>query len=231
MYVIRHRRHISACCRAAQSKDGLYQGVFRQKLLLVINAVGLNMHENPIKVWDLLVRAGHWTLVAAFATAYVTEGEVMPTHAIAGYTITGVVLVRILWGFVGTKHARFSDFVRGPVATLDYLRSIFAGRAERHIGHNPAGGAMILALLAALAGTVTCGMVLYGIEEGAGPLAGLVADAHLDEDTWEEAHELFANGTLLLIALHVAGVIHASRAHGENLVKAMVTGRKQVAED
>jgi cytochrome b len=189
------------------------------------------MHENSIKVWDLLVRIGHWTLVAAFATAYITEGEVMPTHAIAGYTIASVVLVRIVWGFVGTKHARFSDFVRGPRATIGYLRSIVAGRSERHIGHNPAGGAMILLLLAALAGTVTCGMVLYGIEEGAGPLAGWVAGANLDEDVWEEAHELFANGTLLLIALHVAGVIHASRAHGENLVKAMFTGRKQVSGD
>ena len=189
------------------------------------------MHENSIKVWDLLVRVGHWTLVAAFATAYITEGEVMPTHAIAGYTIAGVVLFRTAWGFVGTKHARFSDFVRGPGATIAYLRSILAGRSERHLGHNPAGGAMILLLLAALAGTVTCGMVLYGIEEGAGPLANWVAGAHLDEDTWEEAHELFANGMLLLIALHVAGVIHASRAHGENLVKAMFTGRKRVADD
>ena len=189
------------------------------------------MQENSIKVWDLLVRFGHWTLVAAFATAYITEGEVMPLHSYAGYTIASVVLIRIIWGFVGTKHARFSDFVRGPRTTIDYLRSIFAGRAERHIGHNPAGGAMILALLAALAGTVTCGMVLYGIEEGAGPLAGWVANAHLDEDTWEEAHEIFANGTLLLIALHVAGVIHASRAHGENLAKAMLTGRKHASTD
>lgn len=189
------------------------------------------MQENTIKVWDLLVRAGHWTLVAAFATAYITEGEVMPTHSIAGYTIASIVLIRIAWGFVGTKHARFGDFVRAPGTTIAYLRSILKGRAQRYIGHNPAGGAMILLLLAALAGTVTCGMVLYGIEEGAGPLAGWVAGAHLDEDTWEEAHELFANGTLLLIVLHVAGVIHASRAHGENLVKAMFTGRKRVADD
>lgn len=189
------------------------------------------MHENSIKVWDLLVRFGHWTLVAAFATAYISEGEVMPLHSIAGYTIATVVLIRILWGFLGTRHARFSDFVRGPGATIGYLRSILSGTAERHLGHNPAGGAMILALLVALAGTVTCGMVLYGIEEGAGPLAGWVAGAHLDEDTWEEAHEIFANGTLVLIALHVAGVIHASRAQGENLVKAMFTGRKRVESE
>jgi len=189
------------------------------------------MHDNSIKVWDLLVRVGHWTLVAAFASAYITEGEVMPLHSYAGYAIASVVLFRVLWGFIGTRCARFSDFVRGPGATIAYLRSIFAGRSERYLGHNPAGGAMTLALLAALAGTVTCGMVLYGIEEGAGPLAGWVAGAHLDEDAWEEAHEIFANGTLLLIVLHVAGVIHASRAHGENLVKAMITGRKQAAND
>jgi cytochrome b len=189
------------------------------------------MRDELIKVWDLLVRVGHWILVAAFATAYITEGEVMPAHSIAGYSIASVVLVRIVWGFIGTKHARFSDFVRGPMATLTYLRSIFQGQDERHIGHNPAGGAMVLMLLAALAGTASCGMVLYGIEEGAGPLASWVAGAHLDEDTWEDAHELFANGTLLLIVLHVAGVIHASRAHRENLVKAMFTGRKRVADN
>ena len=91
------------------------------------------MQENSIKVWDLLVRVGHWTLVAAFATAYITEGEVMPLHSYAGYTIATVVLVRIIWGFVGTKHARFSGFVRGPRTTIDYLRSIFAGRAERRL--------------------------------------------------------------------------------------------------
>lgn len=189
------------------------------------------MQENSIRVWDLLVRVGHWMLVVAFATAYVTEGEVMPLHAIAGYTIATVITVRILWGFMGTKHARFRDFVRGPKATTAYLGRLASGRAERHLGHNPAGGAMILLLLTALVGTVSCGMVLYGIEEGAGPLAGWVAGANLDEDVWEEAHEVFANGTLFLIVLHVAGVIHASRAHGENLAKAMFTGRKQVSRN
>lgn len=189
------------------------------------------MHEKSTKVWDLLVRVGHWTLVAAFATAYITEGEVMPVHAIAGYTIACVVLIRIAWGFVGTKHARFQDFVRGPRMTTNYLGRVLSGQAERHLGHNPAGGVMILLLLIALVGTVSCGMVLYGIEEGAGPLAGWVAGAGLDEDVWEEAHEVLANGVLLLIVLHVLGVIHASRSQGENLVKAMFTGRKRVSND
>ncbi len=189
------------------------------------------MRKNPIRVWDLLVRVGHWMLVTAFVTAFVTEGEVMPAHAIAGYTIASVVLVRIVWGFVGTSHALFRDFVRSPAATAAYVGRILSGRAERYLGHNPAGGAMILLLLAALLGTAFCGMVLYGIEEGAGPLAGWVAGADLDEHAWEEAHEAFANGTLFLIALHVAGVIHASRFHGENLVKAMFTGRKRATLD
>lgn len=184
------------------------------------------MEENSTRVWDLVVRLGHWTLVAAFVTAYLTEGEVMPVHPIAGYTIACIVLVRIAWGFVGTKHARFRDFVRGPKATFAYLGRIVSGRAERHLGHNPAGGAMILLLLAALVGTVSCGMVLYGIEDGAGPLAGWVAGANLDEHAWEEAHEIFANGTLVLILVHVAGVLHATHSQGENLVKSMFTGRK-----
>ena len=189
------------------------------------------MQENSTKVWDPLVRIGHWTLVAAFATAYLTEGEVMPLHAIAGYTIAFAIAARIIWGFVGTKHARFRDFVRGPGATIAYLGRIFSGRTERHIGHNPAGGAMVVAMLIALLGTASCGMVLYGIEEGAGPLASWVTGAGLNEEVWEEAHEVFANGMLFLVLLHIAGVVHASYAHGENLIRAMFTGRKQAIHD
>lgn len=189
------------------------------------------MKENSTRIWDPMVRVGHWMLVAAFATAYLTEGEVMPLHSIAGYAVVSIVVARSVWGFVGSKHARFGDFVRGPVATTAYLGRVLSGRAERYLGHNPAGGAMVLLLLAALMGTAFCGMVLYGIEEGAGPLAGWVAGANLDEHVWEEAHEVLANGTLILILLHVAGVFHASHSHGENLVKSMFTGRKGLAGD
>jgi cytochrome b len=214
-----------------------------------------------VKVWDPLVRLGHWTLVSAFFIAYFTEEELLTQHVWAGYTVAGVVLFRIFWGFIGSEHARFRDFVRSPGVTVRYLGDIANNRAKRFVGHNPAGGAMVLALLASLAVVTFSGLEIYAIEENAGPLAGMVSngannparfalvpsayasddDEHDDDDhddddhdsgresaeeLWEEVHEVSANVTLFLILLHVAGVIVASLSHGENLVKAMVTGRK-----
>lgn len=208
--------------------------------------------EHEIKVWDPLVRIFHWTLVAAFFTAYFSEDDFQDIHVLAGYTVAGLVAFRIVWGFIGTRHARFSDFVFSPVTTLKYIKDMFALRAKRYIGHNPAGGAMVLALLISLAGTTLTGMQLYAVEENAGPFANVeignispvstaVADddeygeygeygeghGEGDEELWEELHEFFANFTLLLVFLHIAGVAVSSFAHGENLPRAMVTGRKE----
>jgi cytochrome b len=207
------------------------------------------------KVWDPFVRIGHWMLVAAFFTAYFTEDDFLTQHVYAGYVVGAIVCVRVLWGFVGTKHARFSDFVRSPVVTLRYLGDLLASRAKRFIGHNPAGGAMVIALLVGITGTTISGLMLYAIEEGKGPLAGwvaeapassgapMVAKAYADDDGdkrhgvngrkneageefWEETHEVFANLTLLLVGIHVAGVLFSSYTHRENLIKSMFTGRK-----
>ena len=98
-------------------------------------------------VWDPLVRIGHWTLVIAFFTAYLSGDDLFNIHTWAGYVVAGYVLVRIVWGVIGTRHARFTDFVRGPGAVLGYLRSLFSGKAKDYAGHNPAGGAMVIALL------------------------------------------------------------------------------------
>ncbi|MEP4537052.1 MAG: cytochrome b/b6 domain-containing protein, partial [Nitratireductor sp.] len=192
------------------------------------------------RVWDPLVRTGHWVLVAGFATAYLSEGEPEWLHVWAGYAIAITVALRILWGCVGPRRARFSDFVTGPVRVLGYLRDLATGRAPRHLGHSPAGGAMTLALLAALALTAVSGMATLAVEEGRGPLAGIVAHQRTVEDgsgaarerdeagaVWEDVHEFAANLTLVLIVLHVAGVALASYAHRENLVRAMVTGAKR----
>ena len=207
--------------------------------------------ENMIKVWDPVVRIGHWILVLAFFTAYFTEDDFLTLHVWAGYGVGAVVCIRLLWGFVGTKHARFTDFVRSPATTLQNLGEIVANRARRYIGHNPAGGVMVLALLLGTAATVYSGLVLYAIEENAGPLAGVVtlADASSEvpslitpvladedeeedeheaqEEYWEELHEFFTNFTLFLVAFHIAGVLLGSYAHKENLVKAMFTGLKR----
>ncbi len=185
--------------------------------------------QNEIKVWDPLVRIFHWSLVTAFAVAYLLEGEdeTMLIHSWAGYIVFGLVMFRLVWGLIGTRHARFSDFVRSPGAALAYGKDLTLGRAKRYIGHNPAGGLMIVLLLLSLIVTTVTGMALYGVEEQAGPLAGWMAGAgEASEDVLEELHEFFANATLFLVVIHVLGVIVESLVHRENLVRAMFTGRK-----
>lgn len=193
------------------------------------------MNVAKVRVWDLFVRIGHWVLVAAFAVAYLSEGEPRVVHTVAGYVVATYVVARVVWGFIGTPAARFATFVVSPFTGLRYLGALLTGRAARHIGHSPAGAWMILLLLVALAATTVAGLTLYAVHDGAGPLAGFVAPAThgpgLPEDPreefWEETHELCANVTLLLVLLHVAGVVIASRAHKENLARAMVTGEKR----
>jgi cytochrome b len=198
-----------------------------------------------VRIWDPLIRIGHWVLVAAFATAYLTEGEPQWLHTFAGYAIAATVALRIIWGVIGPRQARFADFITGPGRVFGYLRDLLTGRAERHLGHSPAGGAMTVALLFALAVTALSGMATLAVEEGQGPLAGIVTsrslpawltegDDHAEYgehgeggEAFEEIHEVAANATLLLILIHVAGVLWASRAHGENLVRAMIDGRKR----
>lgn len=192
-----------------------------------------------IGIWDLFVRIFHWTLVVAFAVAYVTEDEAMALHVWAGYLVGGLVLARIVWGFVGPKHARFSDFVCGPFHAWRYLIALIRGRAERHVGHSPAGGVMALMLMTGCLLTVWTGMEQYAAEEGKGPLAheiSIVAPALADGDgdggdgggeVWEELHEWIAHITFLTVLFHIAGIVLASIMHKENLARAMITGRKR----
>jgi cytochrome b len=182
-------------------------------------------NDSEVKVWDPLVRVFHWTLVTAFAVAFLTEDDWLDLHVLAGYTVLGLVGIRLVWGVVGTRHARFGDFVRGPSTVLGYVGDVLRGRARRYLGHNPAGGAMIVALLALLTLTVLTGLGAYGASELAGPFAGMFTDPRWVEPL-EEVHELLANLTLLLVGVHVAGVVASSLAHRENLVRAMVTGTK-----
>jgi cytochrome b len=184
------------------------------------------LDEKSLKVWDPVVRIGHWTFVASFFTAYFTEEELLATHVWAGYVLAAVVLFRLLWGFIGTRHARFSDFLYSPARIAAYLKDLFNGRPEHFSGHNPAGGVMILFLLLSLVATTYSGLAIYAVEEHAGPLAGVLATNESAEEFWEELHEWLANLTLVLVIVHVTGAVISSYLHRENLIKAMVTGRK-----
>ena len=173
----------------------------------------------------MFVRLFHWTLVAAFTIAYFTEDDLLRSHVWAGYVVGALIVARVVWGFVGSRHARFSDFVYNPVATLGYVRDLIVFRAKRYLGHSPGGGAMVILLLAFLSATVVTGLVVYGGEQKAGPLAGMFTKD--TGEALEQVHNVLANITLALILAHVAAVILASFAHRENLVRAMVTGYKR----
>lgn len=184
--------------------------------------------EVEVKVWDPLIRLFHWVLVVSFLVAYVTEDDFLTLHAWAGYLVLALVLWRILWGFIGRRYARFSSFVFPPRVVVRYLKDTLTLRAERHLGHNPAGGAMIIFLLISLLLTTITGLAVYGAGEQAGPLASSLGDANeLIAEASEEAHEFFANLTLALASVHVIGVVVASLIHRENLVHAMFTGYKR----
>ena len=187
------------------------------------------MRQNEIKVWDIFVRVFHWSLVATFTVAYLTEEELLSLHVLAGYAVAGLIALRLLWGFVGTRYARFSDFVCRPAEVKAFLKDTVQLRARRYIGHNPAGGAMILLMLVSLVLTSITGAALYGIEESAGPLAVLGQSYGLAEGPLEGLHEFFANLTLLMVAIHVAGVLVESLIHHENLAKSMLTGMKRAS--
>ena len=178
------------------------------------DAAGRAGRADMVKVWDPLVRVFHWSLVAGIAAAWLTADEWDRAHELIGYAIAALIAVRLVWGFIGTEYARFSQFVKGPRETLAYLGRILRGRAERHIGHNPAGAAMIVALLTTISGTVLTGWMM-------------TLDAFWGVEWVEDLHEALATFILVLVGFHVAGVVHASIAHRENLVRAMFTGWKR----
>jgi cytochrome b len=166
-------------------------------------------------VWDPLVRAAHWLLVVSVSVAWLTRHASGKWHEWLGYTVLGIVCVRVLWGFFGSRHARFSDFVSGPRKTLYYARRLLQGREERHIGHNPLGAWMIVAFIFTITGVCVSGWLyttdrFWGIE-------------------WVETlHRTASNALWVLVLLHVAGVVYTSLRHRENLVGAMLHGKKSV---
>ena len=167
-----------------------------------------------ILVWDLPVRMFHWLTVLSFAGAWLTaESERWRLlHVTLGYTLAGLLVFRVLWGLIDTRHARFTDFVRGPGAVRRYLAALLRGQPEHAVGHNPAGALAILALLALGAASAVSGWAVYN---------------QLGGDWLEEAHEFAASLMLAVVGVHILGVLVASRLHRENLAASMITGRKR----
>lgn len=181
-------------------------------------------------VWDRLVRAFHWSLVGALvlaaATGFLAGATWIDVHVWAGTVAAALVAGRIVWGFLGATHARFADFVVSPAVTFAHMRSLLAGRAPRHRGHNPVAGVMILTLLATIAAIAVSGVLALAGAEKAGPFAFVTTFAAGVQA--REIHEALAFTLIGLIALHVGGVLFESWRTRENLVRAMINGRKQV---
>lgn len=167
-----------------------------------------------ILVWDWPVRLGHWLMVGGFILAWLTsESETWRlVHAFSGSVVITVALFRLPWGFIGSRYARFVDFVRGPGSVVDYLHSLIRLEPDHHTGHNPAGGWAIVLLLALGIATGLVGWAMYN---------------ELGGEWLEELHEGLAATMLTVVVVHVAGVISGSLLHGENLVQAMITGHKR----
>jgi cytochrome b len=177
-------------------------------------ATASSPRTKTVRVWDPFVRIFHWSLVGLFAVAFVTGDEIEWLHVRIGYAIAALVALRVVWGFVGSRHARFSDFVRSPRDTATYLRQAALWQAPRHLGHNPAGGIMVVALLVMIAGIAATGFAM-------------TTDAFWGSEWVEDLHEGLVYTTIGLIVLHVAGVVFSGLEHGENLVRAMITGLKR----
>jgi cytochrome b len=169
---------------------------------------------STVKVWDPVVRLFHWSLVVTFTIAWLTGDELKRVHEWAGYAIVGLLVIRILWGFVGTTYARFGNFLYRPSTVMRFLIDTARFRAKRYLGHNPAGGAMVAALMTILAVTTTTGIMM-------------TSDAYWGVEWVEDVHEIAANLAIALVGLHLAGVFVASAEHRENLIGAMITGWKR----
>lgn len=177
-------------------------------------AAGPEIRPAKVRVWDPVVRIFHWTVVFGCVLDLFVLEEGGAAHNVVGYVIAGALVIRLFWGFVGSKHARFSDFVPSPGRLKRYLRALAAGRGERYIGHNPAGAVMIIVLMALLAAISVTGWML-------------TLDAFWGNDVLEEMHGAISDAILACALIHAAAALFESFRHKENLVKAMITGYKR----
>lgn len=181
--------------------------------------------EPIIKVWDWAVRIGHWLMVLFFAIIYLRYRK-FPIHAYAGYLMLILVVFRIVWGMIGTKAAKFATFLYTPAEVLAYSRQMLHGHAGYYASHNPMGSWMVYALLTMMLVNGVLGLMLYSSGQQLGPLGAMVPEDW--EDLLKGMHKVLGHVTAAFVAMHIAGVLWAARAHRENYVLAMITGHKRV---
>lgn len=174
----------------------------------------MNNAIKTVRVWDLPTRIFHWSLVTSFAIAFLSsESEKLrDIHVLAGYTLAGLIVFRLLWGLVGGRYSRFTEFLPTPQKLIDYLKSLVAGKPQHYVGHNPAGAVAIFLLLG------------FGLLAAA---SGWATHEDIGGHFMEELHEVASNGMMAIVLIHIAGVIVSSWLHRENLVLAMITGWKK----
>lgn len=182
-------------------------------------------HSETIKVWDVAVRLGHWFLVVTFVISYFTQEMNYEVHLFTGYAAFGIVVLRVVWGMVGARHARFSDFLYSPATVVNYTRDLLQRREQRYLGHNPLGGVNVLLMLITMFLISLSGVALDAAENRAGPLGDTTLFYY--GGVIHMIHVYSTNVGLALIAVHFAGVVYESLAHRENLIRSMITGRKR----
>lgn len=215
--------------------------------------------KNQVVVWDRFVRFFHWSMILLIFLAYVTGDIKGPLHRYVGYAVLLLVIARICWGFWGTKHALFSDFICSPAKGLNYLKELVNGKPTHYTGHNPAAAWMILLLLTSSIIICLTGYAAHTAKRGMNSLGSsntisIVGNAYADDDknerhegkhkgrerhndgesddesdsVWSDIHEMSAEFMLILICLHIVGVAVSSKVHNENLVKGIITGKKDM---
>lgn len=183
------------------------------------------IREPIVRVWDILVRVGHWLMVIFFSIIYLRYRK-FPLHAYAGYLMLIIVIVRIGWGIAGTASARFRAFWFSPREVIGYAKDAVRGHPGYYVSHNPLGAMMVYFLLVMMLTNGSLGLMLYSSGQELGPLGAMVSPDW--EDPLKYAHKTLGHLTAAFVAAHLLGVLWAARQHRENYVLAMITGLKRV---
>lgn len=186
------------------------------------------MKKNMVKAWDVPTRLFHWLLVVLIACSYLSYkfGDVMMQwHMLNGYAILTLVIYRLLWGVIGSSTARFRDFIKGPGAVFSYLKALFSKEPQKFLGHNPAGGLMVVALLLLILGQGTMGLFSSDDIMVEGPLVHKVSSSWVS--TASSFHRIGFWVIVGFVSLHVFAAFFYLLVKKENLIRPMVTGLKE----